>query len=110
MDGTVEIIAARIMSPTPLVARSTGDLLHPLLIWLLRKPRHTDPAAFQMKEEQHIIGHQPPPGEHLHREEIGPSQHIHVCGDKILPRGSPASLRRRTNAVAAQNVSDRLVG
>ena len=33
-----------------------------------------------------------------------------MCGDKILPRSRLASLGSRSNAVAAQNVSHRLIG
>jgi len=33
-----------------------------------------------------------------------------MCGDKILPRSRLASLGGRSNAVAAQNVSHRLIG
>ena len=53
-------------------------------------------ATLQMDKEQHIVSDQSSPGEHLHREEIGASQHIHVSGDEIPPGSGLASLGSRS--------------
>src|SRR5580700_9181458 len=100
-------ITASIQKPPGLLSSAASDLLHPLLIRMSGDTRHRDSAAFQMKEEQYIIGRQPPPGEHFHREEIGTRQHIHVSGNKVLPRGGLASLGGWSDPVAAQNVAHR---
>ena len=67
----VQNIAAGMKITPSLLGRTAGDLLHPLLIRMSGDSRHVDSAAFQMKKEQHALGHQPPPGEHLRSEEIG---------------------------------------
>jgi hypothetical protein len=54
----VQNVTASIQISPGLLGRTAGDLFHPLLIRMSGDPRHTDPAAFQMKEEQHIVGHQ----------------------------------------------------
>jgi hypothetical protein len=61
--------AAIQVTPT-LLGRTTGDLLHPLLIRVPRDPRHVDPAALQVNKEQYIVGHPAPPREQLHGEEV----------------------------------------
>ena len=71
----VENISA---SMAALLGRIAGDLLHPLFIRMSGNAGDAHPAAFQMQEEQHVVGNQSSPGEHFHGEEIGPSQHIHV--------------------------------
>ena len=37
----------------------------------------TDPARFQMNEEQHVIGGETSPGEHFHGEEVGACQDVY---------------------------------
>ena len=72
-------------------------------------PAMWDASAFQLEEEQHIIGHQPSPAEHLNREEIAPRQHVHMSGEKVLPGGDLASFGSRSNAMPTQNILHRLI-
>ena len=62
-----------------------------------------------MKEEQHVVSHQPSPGEHLDREEITTRQHTHVSGEEVLPRRDLASLGSRSDTVATQYVPKCLI-
>jgi putative transposase len=66
-----------------LLARTSGDLLHPLFIRMPGNVRHGDPAASKREEEQHVICRQPPPGEHFHCEEVRIGHDIHVSGDNV---------------------------
>jgi len=72
-------------------------------------PGDAHAAAFQMKEEQDVVSHQPTPSEHLYREEITTRQDIHVCGEKVLSRCDLASLRSRGDTVETQNIPHRLI-
>jgi hypothetical protein len=63
------------------LGRAAANLLHPFLLWMSRDPGHGHTATFQMKEEQHIIGRQSSPSEHLDCEEITTRQYIHVSGE-----------------------------
>src|SRR5436190_1472284 len=98
------------MKITPRFLRgATSDLLHPCLIRMARDSCDVDPPILQVTKEQHIVGHQPAPGEHLHSEEIGARQDAHVRGDKILPRSGLLPLGSRSNSVATKDVSHRLI-
>src|ERR1700704_2820515 len=92
-----------------LLCRAAANLLHPFLIWMSRNPGHAHTPAFQMKEEQHIVGHQAAPGEHLPREKTTARQYIHVSGEKVLPSRDLASLGSRCDAMATQYVFHRLI-
>src|ERR1700682_1951367 len=95
-------------TPRPLLC-AASDLVHPLLVRMPRDPGYVDASAFQMEEEQHIIGHQPSPAEHLNREEITPRQHVHMSGEKVLPGGDLASFGSRSNAMPAQYILHGLI-
>jgi hypothetical protein len=60
-------------------------------------------------EEQNVIRHQATPSEDLDGEEIDASQHGHMRLNKFLPRRGLAPFRRRSNAVALQNLPYGLV-
>jgi len=62
----VQNITASIQISPGLMGRAAGDLLHPLLIRMSGDSRHADPAAFQMKEEQYIVGRLAPPAQYFH--------------------------------------------
>src|SRR5438034_10400163 len=93
-----------------LLCRDPANLLHPFLIWMSRDPGYTHAPAFQMKEEQHVVGHQPTPSEHLHGKEITTRQYIHMGGKKVLPCRDLASLRSGTDTMATEYVPYRLIG
>lgn len=65
-----------------------------------RDPGHAHAAPFQMKEEQHVVSHQPPQSEHFDREEITIRQHIHVSGEKINLRHPTRSTWSRPVALS----------
>jgi hypothetical protein len=69
-----------------------------------------DTTRFQMNKEQHVVGGEPSPGEHLDREEVGAGQDGQVGGNEILPVGLLAPLPRRGDSVSAKDVSHRLIG
>ena len=78
------IMAAMEVAPR-LLRRAAANLLHPFLIWMSRDPGHAHAAAFQMQEEQHIVGRQPSPSEYLDCEEITTRRVHSVSGEKVLP-------------------------
>src|ERR1039457_7401507 len=86
-SATLQNITASIQISPSLLGRAAGDLFHPLLIRMSGDPRHTDPAAFQMKEEQHIVGHQTPPAQYFHGEEVSAGQDIQIgrasCRERV---------------------------
>ena len=63
-----------------------------------------------MKEEQHVVSHQPSPSEHFDCKEVTARQHIHMSGKKVLPRRDLAPLGSRGDTVATQYVPYRLIG
>jgi hypothetical protein len=67
-------------------------------------PGQADTPTLQMNEEQNVIRHQATPGEDLDGEEIDASQHGHMRLNKLLPRRGLAPFRRRSNALALQNI------
>ena len=70
----------------------------------------TDPARFQMDEEQDVVGGKTSPSEHFNREEVGTCQDGHVGGDEILPGSILAPLRCRLDSVSSKDVAHRLIG
>jgi len=65
-------------------------------------PRDTgqaQPAALEVNEEQHIIGHQTPPREHFDSEEIDASQNRHMRADELSPACVLAAFGRRCQAM-----------
>ena len=58
-------------------------LLHPFLVRMFRDPGNVHASAFQMEEEQHIVGYKPSPAEHLNREEIAPCQHVQMSREEL---------------------------
>jgi len=98
------------MKITPGLLRSAAsDLFHPLLIRMSGDSGYVDPSAFQMKEEQYIIGHQPAPTKHLHGEEIAPRQYVHMSCEEVFPGRDLASLGSRRNAVPSEDVLHGLI-
>src|SRR6266851_98860 len=84
-------------------------LHHPRLIGMRCHARDMDLTAAQMDEKEHVIGHQPTPCPHLGGEEVGGYQHLHVRADKLLPRRGGLTLWRRWEAMALEDIADRLV-
>jgi len=58
--------------------RVPGDLLHPRLIRVNGEPGDIHPAALEMDEEQHVVGHQTAQRQHLGGKEVGPRQQRHM--------------------------------
>src|SRR5215831_12104196 len=84
-------------------------LLHPALLRLIRDACDGHPSGLQMEKEEYIIGHQPTPCQHLYGEEIRSRQHGHVTANELAPGCGAFPLRRRRDALAAQDVADRLI-
>jgi len=93
-----------------LVGCVAGHLEHPLGGGMPGQAGEVDTTRFQMDKEQHVVGGEPSPGEHLDREEVGAGQDGHVGGNEILPGGLLAPLWRRRDPVSAKDVSHRLIG
>jgi hypothetical protein len=73
-------------------------------------PAESHPSSFQLNEEPDVVRHQAPPTQHLHPEEIGSRQHVHMPTDEILPCGRLTPFGRRFDIVAAQDIADGLIG
>jgi hypothetical protein len=80
--------------------RVPGHLLHPLLVWVIGDPGNVNPAALEMDEEENVIGHQAPPREDLHREEVRACQQREVSSKEFCPGCRPLALRLRRRRYA----------
>jgi len=76
----------------------------------LRHSGEGDAARLEVQKEQHIVGCQPTPSEHLHSEEIGARQYRQVGADEIRPTHVLARLGSRSDTKPTQDVSDGLIG
>jgi len=76
---------------------------------MIRDPRDRHTAAVQVKKEQHIVGHQPVPGDDLGGEEVTAGQSTPVGAEEVLPSRVLLALGCGWNAVPAKKVTDRLV-
>jgi hypothetical protein len=83
-------------SPVARHTRVPGYLLHPRLVGMNGDPSDSHPAALEMDEEQHVVGHQPAQRQHLCGEEVSARQQRQVgpneglCLPKTLStRGCP---------------------
>jgi hypothetical protein len=83
--------------------RVPGHLLHPLVV----RRGNVNPAALEMDEEEHIVGHRASPREDLHHEEVRARQQREVSSNEFRRGCGPLALRRRRYAVTAQNIADR---
>ena len=81
-----------------------GNLPHPRLVRVNGDAGDVDPAAPQMDEKKHVVGHQPAQRQHLRREEVSPSQQRQVGPNEGRPCGRTLALRRRRQRVALQDV------
>ena len=67
------------MKKIPLAEEETGTLIggvashlqHPFRSWMFGQTGESDPARFQMNEEQDVVGGETSPGEHFNGEEVG---------------------------------------
>ena len=71
------------------------DLLHPLLIGENGDPGDQYPAALEVDEEQHVVGHPPAQRQHFGSEEVGARQQIQVRTNEVGSCGRALSLRHR---------------
>ena len=63
----------------------------------------------QVDKEEDVVGNETTPGQDLDGEEVCPGKDGHVGGDEVPPIGTLASFRRWCDAVALQNVPNRLM-
>src|ERR1700687_5046148 len=73
-------------------------------------PGDVYPAALEMDEEQHVVGHQSAQRQHLCGEEVGPRQQRQMGSNEGRPCGRAFALRRRRQAVTPQDITNRLIG
>ena len=92
------------------VAGVASHLEHPLRGPMFGQAGESDPARFQMDEEQDVVGGKTSPGKHLNGEEIGARQDGEVGGDEIAPGGSLAAFRCRRDPVPTKDVTHSLIG
>src|SRR4051812_31175272 len=69
-----------------------------------------DAPRFEVKEKEDVIRNEATPSQDLNGEEACSGKDGHVGGDEVLPTRALAAFRRWRDAVALQNVSDRLIG
>src|SRR5579864_2248307 len=105
----MQCVAPAVQMSPAFICRVASHLLHPGLVWMSRDPSHAHTPAFQMNEEQYIIGHQSAPGEHLDGKEVNASQNRHVGLNELPPRRVLAPPGRWLDAVTPQHVADGLV-
>jgi len=86
-----------------------SHLLHPARVRMSVNPADPCPTALQFDKEQNVVRHQASPGQHLNREEIGSSEHVHMPADELLPSGRLTPIWRRCDVVAAKDVTEGLV-
>jgi hypothetical protein len=96
--------------PGTLIGGVARHLKHPFGSGMFGQTGETDPARFQMNEEQDVVGGETSPGKHFNSEEVGTCQDGHVGGDEIPPGGILASFRCRLDPVTAKDVAHRLIG
>src|SRR5215469_4000959 len=63
-----------------------------------------DTPTLEVNEEQDVVCHQPPPGEHFDCEEIDAGQHRHLRLKKFLPGRGLAPFRCWRNPLALQDI------
>ena len=106
------------MKKVPLATEESGSLVggvashlnHPFGGGMSGQASETDPARFQMDEEEDVVGGETSPGEHCDGEEVGTCQDGHVGVNEILPGGIVNPLGRRGDPVSAKDVCDGLIG
>src|SRR5215813_1743236 len=86
-----------------------GHLLHPRFVRVNGDPGDHYPAALEMDEEQHVVGHQPTQREHLRGEKVGPRQQRQMDANEGRPRARALALRSRRQSVAPQDIANRLI-
>src|SRR5215469_18693321 len=92
---------APLLQQSPLLPSSVArHLLHPCLVRMSCDAGQADTATFQVNEEQHVVRHQPAPGEYLDSEEIDAGQHRHMGLNEFLPGRGLAALWRRCDAMS----------
>src|SRR5262245_39999851 len=60
-------------------------LRHPGFGGMAGDAGESDASAFQIKEEQDVIGRESTPGQHFDSEEVAAGKYGHVGGDEVLP-------------------------
>ena len=69
------------------------------------EPGDIHPAALEMDEEQHVVGHQSAQRQHLGGEEVA-RQQGQVSPNEGCPRNRALSFRRWRQTVALQNIAN----
>ncbi len=75
----VQHVAAPFQIAHILQRRVASHLLHPVRVRMSSDPGESYAPRLQLNEEQDVVRHQASPAQHLHREEIGSSEHVSIC-------------------------------
>ena len=100
----VQHITARMKIAPTLLCGAVPDPFHPFRVRMPGDPGYVDAPAFQMKEEQYIIGHKPPPTEHFHCEEIASRQHVRMSCEEVFLGRDLASFGSWSDAVPSEDI------
>src|SRR5262245_34705163 len=106
----VQQVTTTVQIPGGLHRCVTRHLLHPTRVRMARDAAQEYTSAVQFDKEQHVVGHQSTPGQHLHRKEVRPDKHVRVRPDEFLPGRRAAPLRCWSDVVPTQDVAYGLVG
>jgi hypothetical protein len=107
--AVVQQVTTTVQIPGVLHGGVTCHLLHPARFRMSGDATQPDTSAAELDEEQHVVRHQPSPGQHLHGEEVRPGEHVHVRPDELLPGRRATPLRCRSDVVPAQDITYGLV-
>ena len=106
----MEKVSEATEDPGTLVGGVASHLDHPFGCRMSGHTGESDPARFQMDEEQDVVGGETSPGKHLNGKEVGTCQDGEMSGDEIFPGGTLAAFRCRLDPVPAKDVAHRLIG
>src|SRR6476469_5900529 len=87
------------------VDKISAHLQHPRFTWPCGDACNLHNAVGKADHEQQVVSYQAPRRPYLHREEIAGGQHLPVRLQERRPRGAPAALGCRLDAVALQHVA-----
>jgi hypothetical protein len=93
-----------------LVDAIASHLGHPRLGRMPRDAGQCRSPGLQMQKEEDVIGDETAPCQDLDRKKVRSGQDSHMRRDELFPSSLLAALWRRCDAVAFQDIPDRLIG
>ena len=92
-----------------LIDRIASHLRHPGFGGVSGNAGEGNAPRIQVEKKEDVIRNETTPGQDLNGEEVCPGKDGYVGGNEVPPTGTLASFRRCCDAVALQNVPDRLM-